>query len=1201
MPPTEGNPRPLPNPDSTPGGVAGQHPALDIFPIFAATSVSGKEVNKIRMELIPVACWKLNDVRFLFGSSFLLPQTRGEFIELLQLRKQHPGAPLSVFGHTDPVSDDAFNKQLSGHRAESVYAVLVRDTAMWEKLFNTGGSAEGWGIGSTQRMLAALGFDPGPPTGSSNPSTTAAIRDFQTKNGLTVDGQAGPKTRAALFLAYMTFLCPDKFEKSEFLARGVDPKGKGDYQGCGEFNPTMRFSVSEEKEFGKAANKADRNEENGVNRRVMVLLFRPGTIVRPAKWPCPRTSEGVADCRKRFFSDGEARRTPQALRREFKDTKDTFACRFYHRLVVASPCEGIEPPPPVIDGVSPLIFFPEPEVTKSSVTTTNSALVDAPPTVRAAGIGPATRAVVVKKPHTTVARADIDLTTDVPFDGVGTFTVSPADRIRFFLGAKQITFNGTDNVFSGDELRVGVTLFAEGAAASANMNDVTLTLTLSGGSKPIGAPANVKMTAVEVTLDICEPRTSFFNDPPVLSQPPTATPAAKPQPKDKVFGGRGLPVQEDPKTNERAILFVRKIKPANFVGNLVLTALTDHVKAFPKEFPEAGEAALPKRHVFPSTLVQAADARFFAEGVTLSAKGRDTGFQLGIEGMQEDADRVSITVVHVEIVSDVEPKDLNLVARVPESPERKTKSKFFPAPIIVGVNYDVRLRPHTEMPAPDGVFDPLKHLWFTASPATTIELKDTAKQVVKLKAKKDSGFLNDVTIELIVDSEIGKFRKTHKLTAVTVVIDPVISGETPLLTSDINFIRNASVTPMLLGADAADTKKASVIDIKPITPNLTFTADDPRIAWWIIGNEPAEAGKAKYQGKADFLNSDAAKRGTRIQIAGTNDFPGDILVQPYSGGFGYGMFRTTVAPLRKVKYRVNRIFTDLVPATASKPLIPARVPTRSHADAKNHIKLMNIYLRQMGLELIPDDSVEVATTAGNPLIGLANLDSSIVTTTRIEAGHFDVKVNKQRFTFRTTDTQGDDSIRLNARNEVIVFAYIHSLASGNNVLAQAQVWPHNHAPRDRKDPPSATTLILKDSGVPSTSLITRTGIPGSTPVQAVNLRILSALFAKFKSSQTARHIDLLWGITVPTFSVDNSSNAANRDAFYATTLAHEVGHVLGLKHRISAGSGDPFADGLTTPARKNVMFPSLNFPTAENFDIIQSKAVRFSEVLFRNP
>ena len=77
--------------------------------------------------------------------------------------------------------------------------------------------------------------------------------------------------------------------------------------------------------------------------------------------------------------------------------------------------------------------------------------------------------------------------------------------------------------------------------------------------------------------------------------------------------------------------------------------------------------------------------------------------QLGIEGIQEDADRVAITVVHAEIVSTVKTNELPTVALVPEKPERKTKSKiFFPAPIIIGNNYDISLRPHLEIPAPPG-------------------------------------------------------------------------------------------------------------------------------------------------------------------------------------------------------------------------------------------------------------------------------------------------------------------------------------------------------------------------------------------------------------------------------------------------------------------------------------------------------------------
>ena len=45
-------------------------------------------------------------------------------MELSRLRKTHPGAPLSVFGHADPVGDPSSNKRLSGHRAESIYGDL---------------------------------------------------------------------------------------------------------------------------------------------------------------------------------------------------------------------------------------------------------------------------------------------------------------------------------------------------------------------------------------------------------------------------------------------------------------------------------------------------------------------------------------------------------------------------------------------------------------------------------------------------------------------------------------------------------------------------------------------------------------------------------------------------------------------------------------------------------------------------------------------------------------------------------------------------------------------------------------------------------------------------------------------------------------------------------------------------------------------
>jgi hypothetical protein len=98
----------------------------------------------------------------------------------------------------------------------------------------------------------------------------------------------------------------------------------------------------------------------------------------------------------------------------------------------------------------------------------------------------------------------------------------------------------------------------------------------------------------------------------------------------------------------------------------------------------------------------------------------------------------------------------------------------------------------------------------------------------------------------------------------------------------------------------------------------------------------------------------------------------------------------------------------------------------------------------------------------------------------------------------------------------------------------------------------------------------------------------------------------MWGIAVPTLTMDTSAATfapGNAVTYYGAVLAHEVGHTLGLNHRIAntGPTGDPYPDSITIPSIQNVMFPSINFGSVENLDIIQAKAVRFSEILFRNP
>jgi peptidoglycan hydrolase-like protein with peptidoglycan-binding domain len=203
-------------------------------------------------------------------------------------------------------------------------------------------------------MLNALPPDPAiqpPPDplevdGQTGPKTQAAIKQFQSSQGISPSGNADAATRKALFLAYMNLLCVDEHGKSwqldpknDFLGHNVDSGGKADFQGCGEFNPLMLFSKDDLQAFDAAKDHTERDEKNRQNRRVMALLFRPGAKVSTKYWPCPKAKEDSSGCRDRFWSDGDQRRANGPEQREYKQTKDTFACRFYQRLVTGSPCE----------------------------------------------------------------------------------------------------------------------------------------------------------------------------------------------------------------------------------------------------------------------------------------------------------------------------------------------------------------------------------------------------------------------------------------------------------------------------------------------------------------------------------------------------------------------------------------------------------------------------------------------------------------------------------------------------------------------------------------------------------------------------------------------------------------------------------------------------------------------------------------------
>ena len=317
----------------------GPVPPAALVPIrtYARQAGVATDHSRQRIALRPIAAWRIDDSRFRFDSSFIRPIARTEIDDLARLHRTFPASPMSIFAHTDPVGDDAYNKPLSGRRALALYGVLVRDVDLWEELYKAPMAGDQWGQGAIDEMFDALGF--------------TSVAEFQENNvdangnPLDVDGWIGPATRKSLYRAYMDFLCTDddgnvlELTDDNFLARGADPDHRGDVQGCGEFNPLMVFSTEEHQRFQAWAHREERNAENSVNRRAVVFLYPADVVVDVAKWPCPAARTGMPECKQRFWSDAQTRRNPQEARRHFDGDFDTFACRFYHYFGFNTPAE----------------------------------------------------------------------------------------------------------------------------------------------------------------------------------------------------------------------------------------------------------------------------------------------------------------------------------------------------------------------------------------------------------------------------------------------------------------------------------------------------------------------------------------------------------------------------------------------------------------------------------------------------------------------------------------------------------------------------------------------------------------------------------------------------------------------------------------------------------------------------------------------
>jgi hypothetical protein len=362
--------------------------------------------------------------------------------------------------------------------------------------------------------------------------------------------------------------------------------------------------------------------------------------------------------------------------------------------------------------------------------------------------------------------------------------------------------------------------------------------------------------------------------------------------------------------------------------------------------------------------------------------------------------------------------------------------------------------------------------------------------------------------------------------------------------SPINIIPNPSAIPILTVAEA-NAQTAARIEFSYYHPGtLNFTDNDPRLEWSSV---PISGGAVQFLGPA---------RGRKVMVHGTAE--GEARLEVYFQGALFASYRALVLPVRQILYRANILNG---PSAASQP--------RSTPDhVLDHIAIANRFLRQMAIELVPDNNNTVTHGA----------------TTTIHRGIFRIRV-AAGVTRNIGVTGWARATRLNYRQGVFNFAYIHSDRDGN--LGAATDYPANGAGNS-----------ITDNGTPSTSWIIPSGIDPDGAAGTVTMNLIDD-----RQRNTATY-PRLYGMYVTNANGDPAVPADQLT--YAGTIAHELGHVLNLGHRVEGPDASTatglvangiFFDGLTTPPDENLMHWNNPTTLAQDFDIIQTRAVHQSPVV----
>ena len=373
---------------------------------------------------------------------------------------------------------------------------------------------------------------------------------------------------------------------------------------------------------------------------------------------------------------------------------------------------------------------------------------------------------------------------------------------------------------------------------------------------------------------------------------------------------------------------------------------------------------------------------------------------------------------------------------------------------------------------------------------------------------------------------------------------------------DLNSLPNPALIPVIKPSEPEFKKRAARLAVTHLRPH---NADTSRLRW-VVKKGPVQF-HGKTEGKTEVLAYGTGESDEPAEIElRWGDPEGPLLCK----------FRSWVGKVKVIPTRATLVIGSTKGAT----------PRAKAGDIARHIKLANVLMYQSGLELVADHDTTTwdgaKASEGNPGVYVLNTTDNTLT----------VGVN---------DNIPPHPMRLNFRPGAMHLVYIKSLSSAG--AAGVAV-----------DRPGLSGGNESIEGTPSTSWVPPTGVAPDKAAAKVTMKTMPKSDARTSKKDTdyaaARKkldpafpddaFDSLYGCIMPDYTKPS-------DEDWPQTLAHEVGHVLGLRHRGNpqtdpakgkVGSNDDVNGngGKGHPWLENVM--SYGYSQSQDFDLLQTRVIR---------